>query len=50
MAALLGWLSVAQLVVVSFLVGLARVFLDIGYRTYLPAVIGKDQVSPATPR
>lgn len=44
MAALLGWLSVAQLVVVSFLVGLARVFFDIGYRTYLPAVIGKDQV------
>lgn len=43
-AALLGWLSVAQLVVVSFLVGLARVFFDIGYRSYLPAVIGKDQV------
>jgi MFS family permease len=44
LAAILGWLSVVQLVIVSLLVGLARVFFDIGYRSYLPSVIGKDRV------
>jgi transmembrane secretion effector len=43
-AALLGVLSVAQLVVVSFVVGLGRVFFDVGYRSYLPSVIGRDRV------
>jgi MFS family permease len=43
-AAALGVLTIAQLVVVSFLTGLARVFFDVGYQSYVPAVIGKDRV------
>lgn len=43
-AAVLGVLSVAQLVVVSLLVGVGRVFFDIGYRSYLPSVVGRDHV------
>jgi MFS family permease len=43
-AALLGVLSVSQLVVTSLLLGLGRVFFDVGYRSYLPAVIGRDRV------
>ena len=42
LAALFGVLTIAQLVVVSLLVGLARVFFDIGYQSYLPTVVGKD--------
>ena len=37
LAAWLGVLTIAQLIVVSLLVGAARVFFDIGYRSYLPA-------------
>lgn len=44
LAALAGVLSVAQLVVVSFAVGLARVFFDVGYRSYLPSVVGRHRV------
>lgn len=40
----LGGLSVVQLLVISFLSGIARVFFDIGYRSYLPSVIGPDRV------
>lgn len=43
-AALLGVLTIAQLVVVSLLTGLARVFFDVGYRSYIPSVIGKERV------
>ena len=43
-AALLGVLSVAQLLAVSLLVGVGRVFFDIGYRSYLPSVVGRDHV------
>jgi MFS family permease len=43
-AALLGVLSLTQLVVVSLFVGLGRVFFDVGYRSYLPSVIGRDRV------
>jgi MFS family permease len=43
-AGLLGVLSVTQLVVVSVFVGLGRVFFDVGYRSYLPSVIGRDRV------
>jgi MFS family permease len=39
-----GVLSVAHLVAVSLLAGFARVFFDVGYQSYLPSVIGKDQV------
>ena len=44
LAFLLGVLSIAQLVVVSMLTGFARVFFDVGYPSYLPAVIGKDRL------
>jgi MFS family permease len=44
LAALLGILSIGQLVVVSLLVGAARVFFDVGYRSYLPSVIGTERV------
>jgi MFS family permease len=43
-AALLGVLTIAQLVVVSLVTGLARVFFDVGYRSYIPSVIGKERV------
>lgn len=39
-AALLDALTIGLLVVVSLLSGLARVFFDVGYRSYLPSVIG----------
>lgn len=44
LAALLGVLSMGQLLLVSLLTGVARVFFDVGYRSYLPAVIGRDRV------
>jgi MFS family permease len=43
-AALIGWLSVPQLIIVSLFLGLARVLFDVGYRSYLPSVIGKERV------
>jgi MFS family permease len=43
-AALLGLLSIPQLVVVSVLAGAARVFFDVGYQSYVPTVIGRDRV------
>jgi MFS family permease len=44
LAALFGILSMWQLLVVALLAGVARVFFDVGYRSYLPAVIGRDRV------
>ncbi|HEV7811867.1 MAG TPA: MFS transporter [Leifsonia sp.] len=44
LAALFGLLTIWQLVLVSLLVGTARVFFDIGYRSYLPSVTGKERV------
>lgn len=44
LAALLGVLGIAQLIVVSLLVGAARVFFDVGYQSYIPSVIGRDRV------
>jgi MFS family permease len=44
LAAVLGMLTMAQLLVVSLLAGVARVFFDVGYRSYLPSVIGRDRV------
>ncbi len=43
-AAWLGWLTMAQLLIVAFLVGFARVFFDVGYRSYIPTVVGRDNV------
>ncbi|MFI5908386.1 MFS transporter [Dactylosporangium sp. NPDC051541] len=39
-AALLGWLSIPYLIVVSLLAGFARVFFDVAYQSYLPSVVG----------
>src|SRR5579875_912261 len=39
-----GGLSIIQLLVVSLLAGIARVFFDIGYQSYVPAVVGRDRV------
>lgn len=41
-AAGLGVLTLTQLVVVALLTGFARVFVDVGYQSYLPTVVGKD--------
>jgi MFS family permease len=41
-AALLGILTITQLIVVSLLSGFARVFFDVAYQSYLPTVVGKD--------
>lgn len=43
-AAVFGMLTMVQLLIVSLLAGVARVFFDVGYRSYLPAVIGRDRV------
>jgi MFS family permease len=40
----LGRLTIAQLVIVSLLVGAARVFFDVAYQSYLPSVLGPDRV------
>lgn len=44
LAAVLGVLSMAQLVIVSLLTGFARVLFDVGYASYLPSIIGRDRV------
>lgn len=43
-AAWCGRLGIAQLVAVSLLAGAARVFFDVGYQSYLPALLGERQV------
>ena len=43
-AALLGPLSIAHLLVVSLLVGVSRVFFDLGQQSYVPALIGRGRV------
>jgi MFS family permease len=44
LAAVFGVLTITQLIVVSLLAGLARVFFDVGYQTYLPSVVGPDRL------
>jgi MFS family permease len=44
LAALLGVLTIAQLVTVSLLTGFARIFFDVGYQAYVPTVVGKKNV------
>lgn len=44
LAALAGALTITQLIVVMLLSGLARVFFDVGYQSYLPAIVGPDKV------
>lgn len=43
-AALMGVLTLGQVIAVALLAGLARVFFDVGYQSYIPTVIGKDRV------
>ena len=43
-ASLVGILTLTQLIVVSLLVGAARVFFDVGYQSYLPTVSGPDRL------
>ncbi|WP_431219431.1 MFS transporter [Leifsonia xyli] len=44
LAAVFGILTMGQLLLVSLLAGVARVFFDVAYRSYLPAVIGRERV------
>ncbi|MFI7700489.1 MFS transporter [Nonomuraea sp. NPDC049480] len=44
LAALFGRLTIAQLVIVSLLAGVARVFFDVGYQSYLPSVVGRGDL------
>jgi MFS family permease len=43
-ASLLEILTITQLIVVSLLTGLARVFFDLAYQSYLPSVVGKNRL------
>jgi MFS family permease len=43
-AFLLDVLTITQLIIVSLLAGAARVFFDVAYQSYLPSVIGRDQL------
>lgn len=43
-AAAFGRLGIGLLLVVSLLVGVARVFFDVGYQSYLPTVVGPGGV------
>jgi hypothetical protein len=36
-----GLLTLAQLLVVALLVGVATVFFDVGYQSYLPSLVGR---------
>ncbi|MFB4278135.1 MULTISPECIES: MFS transporter [unclassified Nonomuraea] len=44
LAALLGTPTLAHLVLVSLLSGVARVFFDVGYQSYLPSVVGRAEL------
>jgi MFS family permease len=44
LAWLFGVLAIPQLIVVSLLAGVARVFFDVGYQSFIPTVVGKDGV------
>jgi MFS family permease len=46
-AAFLGVLTITQLILVSLLVGVGRVFFDVGYQSYLPTVTGTDRLLAA---
>jgi MFS family permease len=43
-AAWWGTLTIMQLVLVSLASGFARVFFDVGYQSYIPSVLGRNQV------
>jgi predicted MFS family arabinose efflux permease len=39
-----GWLSLTQLVVVALLIGVATVFFDVAYQSYLPSLVGREHL------
>jgi predicted MFS family arabinose efflux permease len=39
-----GVLTLTQLIVVSLLVGVGTVFFDVSYQSYLPSLVGRDQL------
>ena len=43
-AFLLGALTIVQLYVVGFVVGVLTVFFDVAYQSYLPSVVARDQL------
>ncbi len=43
-AAALGWLTLLQLYVVTLLGGVLRVFFDVSYQSYLPALVDREQL------
>jgi MFS family permease len=44
LAALLGWLSVAQLCVVVAVAGVFTVFFDVAHQTFLPRLVSREQL------
>jgi MFS family permease len=46
-AAVLDLLTITQLIMVSLLVGVGRVFFDVGYQSYLPTLSGSDRLLSA---
>jgi MFS family permease len=44
LAAIAGMLSMYQLYVVGFLVGICTVFFDVAYQSYLPMLVNRDQL------
>ena len=41
---LMGWLTIWQVYVVSFLAGTLEVFFDVAYQSYLPSVVERDEL------
>jgi MFS family permease len=39
-----GWLTLTQLIVVALLVGVATLFFDIAYQSYLPSLVGREHL------
>ncbi|WP_081748678.1 MFS transporter [Nocardiopsis sp. CNT312] len=46
----LGYLSFAQVLAVVFFSGIAHVFFDVGYQTYLPRLVDREQLVVANAR
>ena len=44
LAFIAGVLTIVQLYVVGFVVGMLTVFFDVAYQSYLPSVVGRDQI------
>jgi MFS family permease len=41
---LMGWLTIWQVYVVSFLAGTLEVFFDVAYQSYLPSIVERDEL------